>query len=101
MDFICFGARKLTFEYFQLKTLQSAHERELATCQETIRLLQQRLAERDEAFAVQKRRKVPIDYFALKAKVSFRLAKLYIVRSNRMSDQYSAMRLTNKNAIMA
>ncbi|XP_037029451.1 centrosomal protein of 162 kDa [Bradysia coprophila] len=53
-----------------LKTLQSAHERELAQCQETIRLLQQRLAERDEAFAMQKRRKVPIDYFALKAKVT-------------------------------
>lgn len=56
---------------FQLKTLQSAHERELSSCHETVRILEQRLAERDEAFAViQKRNKVPIDYFALKAKVN-------------------------------
>ncbi|XP_061392770.1 centrosomal protein of 162 kDa-like, partial [Musca vetustissima] len=53
-----------------LKTLQTAHERELATCHETVRLLQQRLNERDEQFAMQKRRKVPVDYYALKAKVS-------------------------------
>ncbi|XP_018787584.1 PREDICTED: uncharacterized protein LOC108968179 [Bactrocera latifrons] len=52
-----------------LKTLQSAHERELASCHETVRVLQQRLNERDEAFA-QKRRKLPVDYYALKAKVS-------------------------------
>ncbi|XP_054087238.1 centrosomal protein of 162 kDa isoform X1 [Zeugodacus cucurbitae] len=53
-----------------LKTLQSAHERELASCHETVRVLQQRLNERDEAFATQKRRKLPVDYYALKAKVS-------------------------------
>ncbi|XP_013105803.2 bromodomain-containing protein DDB_G0270170 isoform X1 [Stomoxys calcitrans] len=53
-----------------LKTLQTAHERELATCHETVRLLQQRLNERDEQFAMQKRRKIPVDYYALKAKVS-------------------------------
>lgn len=53
----------------QLKTLQSAHERELASCNETVRILQQRLNEREEAFATQKRRKVPGDYYALKAKV--------------------------------
>ncbi|XP_055384996.1 centrosomal protein of 162 kDa [Condylostylus longicornis] len=53
-----------------LKTLQAAHERELASCHETVRILQQRLTERDEAFANQKRRKVPIDYYALKAKVT-------------------------------
>ncbi|XP_037823602.1 centrosomal protein of 162 kDa-like [Lucilia sericata] len=53
-----------------LKTLQTAHERELATCHETVRILQQRLNERDEQFALQKRRKVPVDYYALKAKVS-------------------------------
>lgn len=52
---------------FQLKTLQSAHERELATCQETVKILQQRLTEREEATT--QRRKVPIDYYALKAKV--------------------------------
>ncbi|TMW43290.1 hypothetical protein DOY81_011627, partial [Sarcophaga bullata] len=51
-----------------LKTLQTAHERELANCHETVRLLQQRLNERDEQFALQKRRKVPVDYYALKAK---------------------------------
>lgn len=52
-----------------MKTLQTAHERELAACHETVRLLQQRLNERDEQFAMQKRRKVPVDYYALKAKV--------------------------------
>lgn len=73
-----FVSSDFNFPIFQLKTLQSAHERELATCQETIRLLQQRLAERDEAFAMQKRRKVPIDYFALKAKVnSIQINKLH------------------------
>lgn len=51
--------------------LQSAHEREVSANKETVRLLEQRLAERDEAFAIiQKHNKVPIDYFALKAKVS-------------------------------
>lgn len=59
------------FFFFKLKTLQSAHERELATCQETVKILQQRLAERDEAIATTQRRKVPIDYYALKAKVFF------------------------------
>ncbi|XP_037931925.1 centrosomal protein of 162 kDa-like [Teleopsis dalmanni] len=53
-----------------LKSLQTAHERELASCHETVRILQQRLNERDEAFALQKRRKMPVDYYALKAKVS-------------------------------
>lgn len=49
-----------------MKTLQAAHERELSSCQETVRILQQRLTECDE----QKRRRVPVDYYALKAKVS-------------------------------
>lgn len=53
-----------------MKTLQAAHERELASCNETVRILQQRLAERDDAYAAQKRRRVPVDYHALKAKVS-------------------------------
>ena len=56
---------------FQLKMLQSSHERELSANRETVRLLEQRLAERDEAFAIiQKHNKTPIDYFALKAKVN-------------------------------
>ena len=51
--------------------LQSSHERELSANRETVRLLEQRLAERDEAFAIiQKHNKTPIDYFALKAKVN-------------------------------
>lgn len=89
----------------QLKTLQAAHERELASCQATVHILQQRLTERDEAFDAQKRREqehhaseqrhqqlqqnrqqqqqeqqqqqqqqnlsqMPVDYMALKAKVS-------------------------------
>lgn len=49
--------------------MQNAHEREVATCHETVRLLKQRLNERDELFATQKRRKLPVDYYALKAKV--------------------------------
>lgn len=54
----------------QLKTLQSAHEREMNANKETVRLLEQRLAEREEAFAIiQQHHKIPIDYFALKAKV--------------------------------
>uniref|UniRef100_A0A1A9W1H0 Centrosomal protein of 162 kDa n=1 Tax=Glossina brevipalpis TaxID=37001 RepID=A0A1A9W1H0_9MUSC len=53
-----------------LKTLQTAHERELASCHETVRILQQRLNERDEHIALQKRRKLPVDYYALKAKVT-------------------------------
>lgn len=62
-----FEKRRTNFIFFQLKTLQSAHERELATCQETVKILQQRLTERDETTT--QRRKVPIDYYALKAKV--------------------------------
>lgn len=61
---------RICLPFLQLKTLQSAHEREMAANKETVRLLEQRLAERDEAFAIiQKQHKIPIDYFALKAKV--------------------------------
>ncbi|KAH8251143.1 hypothetical protein KR038_009320 [Drosophila bunnanda] len=67
----------------QLKTLQSAHEREMATCNETVRILQQRLNEREEAFATQKRRKVPVDYYALKAKVSL-LERRHSEREERL-----------------
>ncbi|EDW31004.1 GL15162 [Drosophila persimilis] len=66
-----------------LKTLQSAHERELATCNETVRILKQRLNEREEAFATQKRRKVPVDYYALKAKVSL-LERRHSEREDRL-----------------
>lgn len=71
----------------QLKTLQTAHERELAACHETVRLLQQRLNERDEQFAMQKRRKVPVDYYALKAKVCC-YATTYYLPAN-CPEQYS------------
>ncbi|BFG02951.1 centrosomal protein of 162 kDa [Drosophila madeirensis] len=66
-----------------LKTLQSAHERELASCNETVRILKQRLNEREEAFATQKRRKVPVDYYALKAKVSL-LERRHSEREERL-----------------
>ncbi|XP_069966368.1 serine-rich adhesin for platelets [Bactrocera oleae] len=79
-----------------LKTLQSAHERELASCHETVRVLQQRLNERDEAFATQKRRKLPVDYYALKAKVSS-LERRHSEREERLRmlvDALSKGRLT-------
>ncbi|KAL5277762.1 CEP162 family protein [Megaselia abdita] len=41
-----------------LKTLQTAHERELTSCHETVRILQERLTERDQAFVSSKERKV-------------------------------------------
>lgn len=55
---------------FQLKCLQSAHERETSAFHETIRILQERLEEREAVIAKDKRRHGPIDYYALKAKVS-------------------------------
>ncbi|ALC48899.1 CG42699 [Drosophila busckii] len=66
-----------------LKTLQCAHERELASCNETMRILQQRLNEREEALTTQKRRKVPVDYYALKAKVSL-LERRHSEREDRL-----------------
>lgn len=56
----------------QLKTLQAAHERELAACHETVRILQQRLSEREESLHTKEKRRPNhnIDYYALKAKVS-------------------------------
>ncbi|XP_055326690.1 uncharacterized protein LOC129580369 isoform X2 [Sitodiplosis mosellana] len=80
-----------------LKILQSAHERELSANKETVRLLEQRLAERDEAFAIiQKHNKIPIDYFALKAKVSS-LERRHTEREQRLHilvDALSKGRLT-------
>lgn len=60
----------------QLKTLQAAHERELAACHETVRIMQQRLADREDHLQQQhqtKEKRRPnhnVDYYALKAKVS-------------------------------
>uniref|UniRef100_A0A8D8DJC1 Centrosomal protein of 162 kDa n=1 Tax=Culex pipiens TaxID=7175 RepID=A0A8D8DJC1_CULPI len=60
-----------------LKTLQAAHERELAACHETVRIMQQRLADREDHLQQQqhqtKEKRRPnhnVDYYALKAKVS-------------------------------
>ncbi|XP_062539756.1 centrosomal protein of 162 kDa isoform X2 [Armigeres subalbatus] len=55
-----------------LKTLQAAHERELAACHETVRILQQRLSEREETLHTKEKRRPNhnIDYYALKAKVT-------------------------------
>uniref|UniRef100_A0A182P7K1 Centrosomal protein of 162 kDa n=1 Tax=Anopheles epiroticus TaxID=199890 RepID=A0A182P7K1_9DIPT len=57
-----------------LKTLQAAHEKELASCHESIRFLQQRLAESEEELLQRKDAKHrPAnhgnDYYGLKAKV--------------------------------
>lgn len=65
--FILFSSNQFSF---QLKILQTAHERELAACHETVRILQDRLKERDAVYAHEKRRNGPIDYYALKAKVN-------------------------------
>ncbi|XP_055684613.1 centrosomal protein of 162 kDa isoform X1 [Lutzomyia longipalpis] len=65
-----------------LRTLQAAHEKELASCHETVNILQQRLKERDEAFAMQKRRRVPVDYYALKAK-KLRKSKFSLLQQHR------------------
>ncbi|CAO1387538.1 unnamed protein product [Diamesa serratosioi] len=51
-----------------LKCLQGAHERELSACHETIRIIQSRLEERD--MNPKEKRRGPIDYYALKAKVT-------------------------------
>lgn len=53
----------------QLKTLQLSHERELSACHETIQILQSRLEEKTSKNSKEKRRG-PIDYYALKAKVN-------------------------------
>lgn len=58
----------------QLKTLQNAHERELTASHETIRILQNRLEEQATLVSnsnnnVKDKRRGPIDFYALKAKV--------------------------------
>lgn len=62
---------KLMFNFLpQLKTLQSAHEREVSASHETIRILQSRLEEQVTALSGSKdKRRGPVDYYALKAKV--------------------------------
>jgi hypothetical protein len=58
------------FPFFQLKTLQNAHERELSASHETIRILQGRLEEQVTMLgSAKEKRRGPVDYFALKAKV--------------------------------
>uniref|UniRef100_A0A182W4G0 Centrosomal protein of 162 kDa n=1 Tax=Anopheles minimus TaxID=112268 RepID=A0A182W4G0_9DIPT len=55
-----------------LKTLQAAHEKELASCHESIRFLQQRLTESEEELLQRKDKQRPNhsnDYYGLKAKV--------------------------------
>ncbi|XP_055585991.1 uncharacterized protein LOC129738755 isoform X2 [Uranotaenia lowii] len=54
-----------------LKTLQAAHERELAACHESVRILQQRLSEREEHAQTKEKRRPNHnnDYYALKAKL--------------------------------
>ncbi|XP_053678606.1 centrosomal protein of 162 kDa-like [Anopheles nili] len=54
-----------------LKTLQAAHEKELASCHESIRFLQQRMAESEEELLHRKDKQRPghnTDYYGLKAK---------------------------------
>lgn len=54
----------------QLKTLQNAHEREISASHETIRILQGRLEEQVSVVSgVKEKRRGPVDYYALKAKV--------------------------------
>lgn len=82
--------------FVQLKTLQAAHERELSSCQETVRILQQRLAEGDEA---QKRRRVPVDYYALKAKVT-NLEQRHSEREDRLHMLVEALSKGRLNGIL-
>lgn len=59
-----------SFSLPQLKTLQNAHEREISASHETIRILQGRLEEHVTMLGTAKeKRRGPVDYFALKAKV--------------------------------
>ncbi|CRK89683.1 CLUMA_CG003469, isoform A, partial [Clunio marinus] len=54
-----------------LKTLQNAHEREINSSHETIKILQNRLEEKvAQVGNVKEKRRGPVDYFALKAKVT-------------------------------
>lgn len=54
----------------QLKILQNAHEREISASHETIRILQSRLEDQVSLLGNSKeKRRGPVDYYALKAKV--------------------------------
>lgn len=54
----------------QLKILQNAHEREISASHETIRILQSRLEEQVGVHVgAKEKRRGPVDYYALKAKV--------------------------------
>lgn len=68
MDYKALQEKRL----LDLKTLQAAHEKELASCHESIRILQQRLAESEEERVHRKDKQRPNhnnDYYGLKAKV--------------------------------
>uniref|UniRef100_A0A182T2M1 Centrosomal protein of 162 kDa n=1 Tax=Anopheles maculatus TaxID=74869 RepID=A0A182T2M1_9DIPT len=69
-----------------LKTLQAAHEKELASCHESIRFLQQRLAESEEELLQRKDKQRPNhsnDYYGLKAKVAY-LERRHTEREQRL-----------------
>ncbi|XP_049286798.1 uncharacterized protein LOC125765548 isoform X2 [Anopheles funestus] len=69
-----------------LKTLQAAHEKELASCHESIRFLQQRLSESEEELLQRKDKQRPNhsnDYYGLKAKVAY-LERRHTEREQRL-----------------
>uniref|UniRef100_A0A182LSS6 Centrosomal protein of 162 kDa n=1 Tax=Anopheles culicifacies TaxID=139723 RepID=A0A182LSS6_9DIPT len=69
-----------------LKTLQAAHEKELASCHESIRFLQQRLTESEEELLQRKDKQRPNhsnDYYGLKAKVAY-LERRHTEREQRL-----------------
>ncbi|XP_050069774.1 centrosomal protein of 162 kDa [Anopheles maculipalpis] len=66
-----------------LKTLQAAHEKELASCHESIQFLQQRLAESEEELLQRKDKQRPNhsnDYYGLKAKRKRTLKRVVATR---------------------
>ncbi|XP_040172536.1 coiled-coil domain-containing protein 136 isoform X1 [Anopheles arabiensis] len=73
-----------------LKTLQAAHEKELASCHESIRFLQQRLAESEEELLLQRkdskhRPNHGTDYYGLKAKRMRPLKRAVAPRVGRLA----------------
>ncbi|XP_055615737.1 centrosomal protein of 162 kDa isoform X2 [Toxorhynchites rutilus septentrionalis] len=76
-----------------LKTLQAAHERELAACHETVRILQQRLGDREELLHTKEKRRPNhnIDYYALKAKWKRNFKKQLIAPSSSLGRPQSSL----------
>ncbi|XP_058128050.1 centrosomal protein of 162 kDa isoform X2 [Anopheles coustani] len=82
MDYKALQEKRL----LDLKTLQAAHEKELASCHESIRILQQRLAESEEERVHRKDKQRPNhnnDYYGLKAKVAY-LERRHTEREQRL-----------------